>query len=438
MKLKPRNVFFIARREIIANVMTKGFILAAVIPVIFLFLIGALAPMAEKVVQHVKEGREKPVKIGVVGGEPELLNAWIESAKDRRLANGLSKFDLQQLSTLGISEDVLIQNAKEKVRSGELDALMVLKGDVTANGGCDFYSMRGFEMGLPGEIASTLRNVVREIRLKAEGLDVDRINHLTRGITWNQFEITQEVKEGGEKRANFMRMFIPAMVCVMMMFFLIFASGQRLLQGILEEKTSRIVEVLLSSVSPTELFAGKVIGFYLIGLLQFALWTGFGLVFIQARGVTVSDYIPAGYFFHFLIYLTTGYLLYAALFTLIAAIVGDEKESQPFQMVFSLIVVLPMMFNVVLISQPNWWPVRLASFFPLFTPAIMAIRMTLVSVPWWEQMAIAVVSLLAAAVTIWMAARIFRVGVLMTGKRPSFREIGRWCFYRDSRGVIES
>ncbi|MBD3265815.1 hypothetical protein GF373_04030, partial [bacterium] len=211
----------------------------------------------------------------------------------------------------------------------------------------------------------------------------------------------------------------------------------RLFQSMLEEKTSRTVEILLSSLSPMELFSGKVFGLYIISLVQLAIWVGCTMLLLPFMDISVMDYISISYFLHYLAYLSTGFLTYAALFALLGNMVGSEVESQPYQVVLSLSCILPMMVNIVIIQQPNWWPVVALSFFPLFTPTLMALRLSVTTIPWWESAALLSVSLLCGMFFIWAAARVFRVSVLMTGKQFSIKEILYWSFYQERQGIAE-
>ncbi|MFH1743943.1 MAG: ABC transporter permease [bacterium] len=440
MNIRFRNVNLVAMREVKTIVCTKGFLLVVFLPLFILFIMMAIMPLAEKLMTRPTQDRTTPVRIGVITSNPALVEAWNLALNSHKLSNGQPLFDLTPISLLGFPEETVEANAQKKVRTKEWDAYAVLSGDITEHGSCDVHTLRGFHMVMLHDLNRGLRDVVRQERLKKEGLDPDRIEYLTRGVTWNEYELTPEsaVEGGAKRKMSFDRLFAPALVCVMMMFFLTFTTSQRLLRGVVEEKTSRVVEVLLSSLSPSEILSGKVLGFYLLGLIQFALWVGIGMVLFKVRGISVGDLIPPMYFLNFMIFLTTGYLFFASMFAAIGAMVGDETESQQLQGMFVLPIILPLMFNFVIITQPNWWIIRLISFIPIFTPAVMALRLIAAPIPWWEITLVAISTLIFALLGIWAAARIFRVGILMTGKRPALKEIWRWCLYRDVSGVMES
>ncbi len=441
MNFSAIKVLHVARQEVWSIVFTKGFVFMLLVPLFFLFLMSGFIPLIERFMETAKTNRTDSVRIGVIGGDPGLVEDWRSRIQDKKLANGLPLFIFTSLPVLGIAEDDQLKAAQKRVRNHELDAIAVIRGDLTSEGRCEFYFMRGFNIELPSDLRWPLNAIVNDLRFKNAGYDPATISALSRGITWNEFEIPLESspEAGSEQKheANFDKLFAPAIVSVLVMFFLVFTTSQRMLRGIVEEKTSRVVEILLSSVTPNELLAGKVFGFFLIGMIQFALWLGVGLATMAAKQIPITEYVQPIYFLQFFIFLSAGYLFYAACFATIGAIVSDETESQSLQGIITMFIVLPLMLNIVFISQPMWWPVRLLSFIPFLSPTVMAIRMVAAQIPWWEITAVALTLILSSIIATILAARIFRVGILMTGKRPSFRELGRWCFYQDTKGVQE-
>lgn len=437
-----RKAACVSRQEVWTVVATKGFVIMLIVPLFFFFLMSALIPLAEKFMQKSKTSRTQPVRVGVVGSDPAFVEEWRMKIQDKKLANGLPLFELKPMPVLGASNDVLLKAAQKQVREGKLDSIAVIQGDLAAEGRCEFYYMRGFNIELPNDLRWPLQELIRDQRFKGAGLDPAIIAGLSRGITWNEYEIPPEptVGEagGGKRKASFDKIVGPAIVAVMIMFFLVFTTSQRMLRGIVEEKTSRVVEILLSSVSPMELLAGKVFGFYLIGMIQFAVWVSVGIATMMVKEIPVSDFVPPVYFMEFFIFLSTGYLFYASCFAAIGAMVSDETESQGIQGIVTLFIVAPLMFNIVFITQPMWMPVRILSFIPFMSPTIMAIRMIVGQIPWWEITAVALSTVFFSILATILAARIFRVGILLTGKRPSPRELWRWCFYRDVTGVIDA
>jgi ABC-2 type transport system permease protein len=435
--MNPRNVFLVFRREFRVIIFSKGFLLGTFIPILILSLIAGLMLKGESILRKSTDQRTEPYQVGVIGSHPELNVQWKDELKRYTLENGNNKYTLVDLSVIGIPQETLLANARDRVLQKKLDAYILITGDlVSGEGNTAYYSRRGFIEQMPRDMHRTLSTAVQNIRLQRENLDTQKIRSLMNWVSWNAYEVVEN-QDGDKNEANFLKTFIPAFSGVLIMFFLVFGSAQRLLQSIIEEKTSRIVEILLSSVSATELFAGKVFALYVISILQFLIWFSMGFIILIYKNISIFDYISPHYLGQYVLYLTTGYLTYAALFAMIGNLVGNESESQPFQAVISICCILPMMLNMVIVSQPNWLPIRIISYIPIFTPTVMAFRLIVITPPLWETVSILLVSLVSGLLLIWLAGRAFRVGVLMTGKKTSIREVLRWSFYRDNTYSME-
>ena len=226
--------------------------------------------------------------------------------------------------------------------------------------------------------------------------------------------------------------FLIAVFLALILFVGAFISGVIVFYGVLKEKASRVVELVLSSVSPQEMMAGKIIGLGLAGLVQVTVWAV--LAYFAARRflpITLSGLSPMQ-LVTYPLYFVFGYLLVATLYATAASTMKDVHSGGAQGMV-GLIVYLPMVFLKVLIEHPELPWVRAAGFFPPFTPSVMMIRMAVTEVAWWG----VALSLALLAGTVFLltrfAAKVFEVGILMYGKSATLREIWRWGV-RSSRG----
>jgi ABC-2 type transport system permease protein len=209
----------------------------------------------------------------------------------------------------------------------------------------------------------------------------------------------------------------------MMLMFLVLTSGQMLIRSVVEEKSNRIVEILLSSCSPRELMTGKVMGLSLLGLTTVAFWT---IILIAVNFTTKTPVIEMEHIFLLLVYFVMGYLLYAALFVAVGAPLTTEQEAQQATSLVSIALVIPIAFAFPVMQDPNSLLARILTQIPFFTPTFMALRLSIQLPEWWE-IALSL-TLLAASIVgmMWIAARIFRIGILMTGKRASLKDMFRW------------
>lgn len=207
----------------------------------------------------------------------------------------------------------------------------------------------------------------------------------------------------------------------------IFTSSGYLLRSVSEEKTSRMIEIILSSVTPQQLLAGKVLGMGTLGLTQVFVWTasafslGSGLVILL--GVTLSLFARPEVFVLMVVFYILGFTVYAVLLGSLGALGADFRESQQISGVVTLIATIPMMLMWVFFSNPNAPLVRVLSWFPLTAPTMMMIRLAMTDVQWFDVAVSSTVLLVTIPLTVWLGAKVFRLGLLMYGKRPGVLEI---------------
>jgi ABC-2 type transport system permease protein len=210
---------------------------------------------------------------------------------------------------------------------------------------------------------------------------------------------------------------------------IIFTTSGFLLQGVSEEKEGRVIEILLSSISPTELLAGKILGLGALGLIQVVVWLGAGAGLLAATATIfaltgISNLGPSTVVLG-IVYFVLGYLLFATLMAVAGSMGTTQRESQQIASIFSVTAAVPMMAMSVIFTNPQSPLIIALSYIPLTSPVMMLLRLGLGPVP-SGQVAISLVLLAAGLVaSLWAGAKVFRVGLLMYGKRPSVKELGR-------------
>jgi ABC-2 type transport system permease protein len=212
----------------------------------------------------------------------------------------------------------------------------------------------------------------------------------------------------------------------------IFVSSGYLLQSVAEEKESRVIEIVVSSVRPVELMAGKVAGLGVLGFTQVLVWvasvTGFSGGAMALLAVAGAAAIPMRVLVLGMVYYLLGYTLYAILMAGVGALGTTMRESQQLAGIFSFFAAVPYMISGFLFANPNMLIARVLSFFPLTAPTMMMMRIPLAEVPWVDVVGSIVVLLLSVPAALWVGAKLFRVGLLIYGKRPTMREI--WLILR--------
>ncbi len=224
-------------------------------------------------------------------------------------------------------------------------------------------------------------------------------------------------------------------------FFLIYISifvyGAYIMRGVLEEKNNRIVEVIVSSIRPTTLMLGKILGIGLVGITQYAVWAGLAIA-IALPGVAAVvgmneglPHIPVATIGAFVLFFLLGYFLYASLYAALSAPFNTEQEAQQFVMIPGMMLILTSTTWFFAFNQPNGRLATVLSFFPFTAPLMMFMRISVQTPPLW-QIATSVAILVATIFLVaWFAGRVYRVGILMYGKKPTLPEIFRWARQAD-------
>jgi ABC-2 type transport system permease protein len=311
-----------------------------------------------------------------------------------------------------------------RVAAGELDGWLRLPAD--------FADTRAFEMHAESVLDPALLEAVKgrvtaaltEAKAGEVGLAPEQVRELLRPVQLTLFRTRD-----GDRSTDPEHLYLRAVLMVMMLFFALVPTGQILMRSVIEEKANRVVEVLLSSVTPGEIMLGKVLGLGAVGLTLLAAWTAAGLLLSARAGGAAVPVSPAEVGV-FLLYFLPGYFLYAALLGAIGSVCRTEREAQPFLTPISLTLVLPVLAGFALAQNPDHVLARVLSFVPLLTPSLMLFRFTLQPPPAWEIAATWLVLVLSTIAMVWVSSRVFRTGILLTGKRPTLPEIARWVWAR--------
>ena len=309
-------------------------------------------------------------------------------------------------------------------------------------------------------LESQLEKILTNENFKIEGLDINEINESK--VYVNLFQETFE----GEKttKTDGLVKLIFGMVLGMLLYIFIFAYGSMIMMSVIEEKTNRIIEIVISSVKPFELMTGKIIGTSLAGLTQFVVWGVLFFVFStiisslfgitsmpgnpsdaqlmlsasEGSGISSDSLEIISAFINlpltnilvaFVLYFLGGYLLYASIFAAIGAAVDNQTDAQQFLMPITIILIVALYVGILTVPEdPNGIVAQIFSFIPLTSPVVMMMRIPY-GVPVFEQIISVLILFLSVILIIWIAAKIYRIGILMYGKKPTYRELLKWLKY---------
>ncbi|HSB61394.1 MAG TPA: ABC transporter permease, partial [Vicinamibacteria bacterium] len=366
----------------------------------------------------------KPLRVAVLDASG-ALGGPVEAALARRAHGGLPRFIVEPSGEgpLGLRERAL----REAVLSGRLDGYLRLPPDALREPTADYFGKIVSNVIDLRMMEDAVSDTLVGLRLAGAGLEPERVRDLTRKLDLRTIRLTA----GGEREDRGASA-IFSIVLMMMLYTTVLMWGQAVLTGVIEEKSNRVVEVIVSAIPSVMLLAGKLLGVGAAGLTQFLVWAlclaavsvaGAGLAAAGgARLPEVTPFLLASFVLYFLL----GYLLYSALFAAVGASVNTTQEAQSLAFPIFMPLVVGVMFFPMVLQSPDSPLSTVLSLVPLLTPLLMFLRITVLTPPPWQiALSIALTGATIVAV-LWAAARIYRVGILMYGKRPTLAEILRW------------
>jgi ABC-2 type transport system permease protein len=317
----------------------------------------------------------------------------------------------------------------QQISTGQIAGFIVVPPNIfEPNGKLTFHTQNLRDQSLSARLRIAFNSAVIERRWVKEGINAQRASALMSPI---EMDVVSEQDSGKSREAFFL-----VLGMLVMLYGMIIIYGQMVLRGVVEEKQSRIIEVLLSSIKPFHLMLGKLIGIGLVSLTQVTVWTGA----LTALSVVTTSAPLANNAFKlpllaprllaaFFVFFVLGYFLFSTLFLIVGAMVSAEEDAQQLQMPVVLSVVAPMLLLEQVLRQPNSLFATVVSQIPIFSPILMFARIAVEQPPWWQiGLAIALL-LLSIWAAVWLAAKIYRVGVLMYGKPPTLPELFKWLKY---------
>ncbi|MET0553865.1 MAG: ABC transporter permease [Vicinamibacteria bacterium] len=408
-----RRVLAVARREYVERVRSKAFVIGTVLGPLLLggVMLGPSLLMSKQ--------RGRALRVSVVDDTKRVGAGVVRSLREQQVA-GQARFEVVPT---GEGDDV--DGLRARVLAGTLDGLVHVQGETVEAASAAYYGRNVSNIMDLQQLERAVDEAVTGERLAGAGLPAERVRALTKPPAFKTIQLTAQGAREDRKEA-----FLVSAILLTLLYASIAMWGSVVMSGVLEEKTSRVVEVIVSSISTWDLFVGKLAGVGAAGLTQFAAWgVGLGLLGLAAAagGLTAgAPVLGAGVLVPFAAYFLLGYFFYGALFAALGASVSSQQEAQPLQ----FIVMAPLFASVALfpavLGNPDGTLAVTLSMIPFFTPLLMFLRISAVTPPAW-QIALSILSmLLGIAGAVWLGARIYRVGILMYGKRMTFAEMCRW------------
>ena len=439
----------VIRREYLERVRTKAFWISTLLVPVFLGAVMiipawlaargggtftvAVLDLTGRFTEPIRSELDGLLHRGVEGAadvlaEEGLLSGEQAETMAEAVKGSLRELELVPLEVAGDPEAAR-ERAKASVQQGEYDGLLVLPATLPDEGQAEYLSPNVSTFQMLAVLERVVNNVMVADRLAGAGLDPEAVGELTRRVDLRTLKLGAKGQETHDQGQGF----LISYVFMMIIYMTVLMYGIYVMRGVLEEKSSHIVEVVISTVRPFELMLGKILGIGAVGLTQFLLWSLL-MVAVTAPGAAAAvgmgglelPAVPAIQIVFFVVYFVLGFLLYGTLYAGIGAAFDTEQEAQNFQGVITMFLVVPLVLMMYILNQPDA-PLSVAlSLFPFFTPMLMFLRMTLTQVPAIELAASVVIMGAAIVASAWVVGKIYQVGILMHGSKPKLKDLWRW------------
>ena len=349
---------------------------------------------------------------------------------DKNTSSEGSKLKFKKITIGRVTAEELIRRNIEAIRLKKIDGFLLIPQTIKKDRKLFYYSGNISDFDTNRFIQAAVRTVVSRQILVEKRIDPAIVDEATRDI---DFETIKVKKEGTAKSSAGIE-YMMSLFMLAILFSILMGYGQLIMRGVLEEKNSRIIEILISSTDTQTIFYGKIIGIGLAGLTQVAIWFLFAMAlvgkFSMGLDSGILNFLTLEIGFYFIIFFMLGFFMYAILFSIVGAAVNTDQEAQQFAAPISYLLIIPFVMGIMVTQSPNSSLAVVSSFIPLFTPTLMFMRITVSPPPLLQILSAISLSLLFILSLAWLGAKIFRVGILMYGKKPSLKEIVRWLRYK--------
>ena len=427
------KIWIILKSEFMRRVRSKGFILTT--------LLGPAAMIGFMVVigfVTVKAMTGDTRTIAVIDDTGVLLERLLEEENGQHML---------------VAAEAPVDSVRQAVLRGDFDGYLELPTDLlSGEGRPTYYALDGGGFNLENWLENRIEHALEEHRMSEKNVDPEVLEILKTHVSLNNVKLT----ETGEEAGNTEFYSILGFIMGFLIYIAMLIYGSVVMYGVIEEKTTRVVEVIVSSVRPFHLLMGKVLGIGAMGLVQMVSWAALMVAGMAFAGPIVSLFLdPAALnlpdaasqqevlaaaditlpslsidvFVWFVLFFLAGYLLYAGLFAAVGAMVEQQQDTQGLVLPVMMPIILSIVFIQPVLESPHSPLAVVLSLIPLTSPIPMVVRLAVTEIPFWEVLLSFTLLLGGFIGTIWISSRIYRVGILMYGKKASFKDLVRWFRY---------
>lgn len=408
------KAILVAKWEFLEKVKSKAFVISLFLTPLLIIAISVLPTLL-----ITSEENETKV-IGILDFTNNYYKQIASSIETNKLENNTPAYIVQNLNVKGLPKDSIIILADTKVLNKEIEGYLIIERTKVDSVIFNYRSKSVGNFKLISNLEKTINDISLKETLSKHNVDLSVLELLKTKIQINPVKIKQP---GEEQEGEFLTTFFSSMIFILLLMTMIIYSGQMLVRSLLEEKSNRLIEILVSSCTSNDLLIGKILGLSLLGIVQIFVWLLIGIAALGSTLITYSYFesIPI-ILFYFLI----GYIFYTSIFVGIGSIVSTEQEAQQITSYLSMILVLPIVFLLSAMQNPDSLLIEIFSYVPFTLPSIMILKANLSEISLLEHLVAILIMFIATTIVIYLSGKIFRIGILSYGKMPSLNELKSW------------
>jgi ABC-2 type transport system permease protein len=413
----------IIKRELRSRLMSRSFILTTVlIPV---FLMGILAVQTFLM----KYTGEEKYKLEIISAHPQLTSELIkEFGNNKQVKAGA--LTLSYLTFDSAEFEKHLTEIKPQILKKTISGVIYIPETALNNKDIEYYSVNPNNLSLFNTLKGTINKVLVDNYFSGKKLTSDEIAFARNDVNFSGFKVSEKGTFEKEGSGNM----ILAFLFTFLIYFSLILIGTMMMRSVVEEKNNRIVEVLLSSVNSTELLTGKILGMSITSLIQMAIWLLpiFLLIstswFLLPPEITLS--IGISHLFYFLFNFFIALVTFLGLYATVGSIFDNDQDAQSGQWPLMILIMLPFFIAISMLTNPESSIARISSFIPFASLIVMPARMTILEVPLWQIALSTVINIIVMISLFPISGKIYRVGILSTGKKPKWSEVIKWLKYK--------
>jgi ABC-2 type transport system permease protein len=428
------NTWLIVRREYLERIRSKAFIIMTMLMPVFM----ASTILIPAMLSGMKSGGTR--RIVLVANNPDVAEAVkqqliapqqiSDKSPPTKAEPGASK-SAEQAPRYAITIDTNTTDAertalRQQITDGKIDGFLWLTDNDLASPKVVYNAKDVTDFGESIELRNAVQTALTKRQLAQKGMSGAEVEDLLKPIDLDSIRI-----EKGKEGASGISVFLVSFTMVMLLYVNMLVYGFAVMRSIIEEKSSRILEVLLSSVTSKQLLAGKIIGVGAVGLTQTIIWLLVALAFslpglMSSRSIMSNVQIPMAGIVAFAVFFILGYFLYATMYAALGSMVNSDQEAQQVQWPAMLPIIFSIVLSTPVLQHPNSPLAFWTSMVPFYAPILMFVRVMVETPPAWQIIVCVALMLLTTWGLLGLSSRIYRVGILMYGKRPTLPELRRW------------